>query len=192
MSLFIAAVLIIGVLVGAVAVAIATPVFIGAIAYDLAESRKNAPAKSPEDLRVRIAVERGFARGFVIAGGVFWSIAAFAGLLTFRESGMGAALLAAFYPMVACLATLAIGWYYERVTSALLAIASVAVVVWGVIYQFEMGVWMIMAFALIGPMATAATLFWAARRDQEAFELAVSLRPEMEFAPVAQAKVPTV
>ena len=51
--------------------------------------------------------------------------------------------------------------------------------VWGVIYQFEIGVWMLMTLALIGPMATAAALFWLARRDQDAYEHATALRPQL-------------
>jgi len=178
MGLVFAAVLIIGIPLVAVALVVLAPVFFGAMAYDVRESRKSATA-NPADIQTRVAVERGVARAFVVAGGIFWSIAAFTGLLTFQDTGVGAALLAAFYPLVAVLATLAIGWYFERATAALLWLASIGVVVWGVIYQFELGVWMIMAFTLIGPMATAATLFWLARRDQEAYELAISSQPEL-------------
>ena len=109
----------------------------------------------------------------MIAGGAFWSVAIFAGLYSFRESGWSAAVLGAFFPLVAVAATLVIGWYFERTTAALLVLASFAVVVWGVIYQCELGVWILMTVALIGPMLTAAMLFWLARRDQEAFELAL-------------------
>jgi len=45
-----------------------------------------------------------------------------------------------------------------------------------------MGVWMLMTFALIGPMVTAAVLLWLARTDQEAYELAEVRRPELAFA----------
>lgn len=185
MSLALVAVLIIVGLVGAAVAFIGVPVVFGMMAYDVAESRKNT-ARSIEDTSTRIAAERGVARVFVLAGGVFWSIATFAGLSSFQETGAGNALMAAFIPFVACLATLAVGWYYERFTAALLAAASVAVVAWGVIYQFELGVWMIMTFALIGPMATASVLFWLARRDQEAYERATSARPQL--APVFAAR----
>jgi hypothetical protein len=87
--------------------------------------------------------------------------------------------MAALVPLVAIAATLIIGWYYERVAAALLVLASMGVVAWGVIYQFEIGVWGIMAVFLMGPMLTAATLFWLARRDQDALELALSLHPEV-------------
>ncbi len=115
----------------------------------------------------------------MIAGGVFWSVAIFAGMYSFRQDGVGSAVLGAFFPLVAVAATLVIGWYFERAASALLVLASFAVVAWGVIYQFELGVWILMTIALIGPMMTAAVLFWMARRDQEAFELALSATPEL-------------
>jgi len=188
MSLILVAALVIAVPLGAIALAILAPTVLGAMAYDVASSGKSTSI-DPTDLKLRIAVERGVARAFVIAGGAFWSIAAFAGLLTFRQTGMGAALLAAFYPLVAVLVTLVIGWYFERAVSALLALASVAVVAWGVIFQFELGVWMIMTFTLIGPMMTASALFWLARRDQQAFELALSLHPEL--VPVRTTENPT-
>ena len=185
MSLILAGVLIIGGLVGAIAVAVGVPLLFGVMAYDVMESRKVGPAPD-KDHRLRIAAERGIARGFVLAGGLFWSVASFAGLYSFRESGVGYALLGAFFPLVAVLATLAIGGYYERVVAALLLLAAFGVVVWGVIYQFELGVWMIMTFALIGPMLTASVLFWLARRDHEAYELATESR--LELAPVFAAR----
>ncbi len=85
-------------------------------------------------------------------------------------------------PLAATIATLIVGWYYERVAAALLALASVAVVAYGVIYQFELGVWVIMGLFAVGPMLTASVLFWLARRDQEALELALSLQAEPAMA----------
>jgi len=87
---------------------------------------------------------------------------------------------------VAIAATLIVGWHYERIVAALLVAASLGVVVWGVIFQFEAGVWGIMTFALIGPMMTAAVLFWLARREQDAYELATMSR--LELAPVFSAR----
>jgi ABC-type enterobactin transport system permease subunit len=61
-------------------------------------------------------------------------------------------------------------------------------VAWGVIYQFELGVWAIMVFALIGPMMTASVLFWLARREQEAFELALATHPDFAMAIASDGK----
>lgn len=185
MELFFAAVLIIGGLIGAAVIVISIPMLIAAVVYDMNESRKNSPAVT-KDAPLRIAASRGVARAFVILGGLFWSVASFAGLYSFQNTGVGNALLGAFYPLAAVLATLIVGWYYERVTAALLALASVAVIAWGVIFQFETGVWMIMTFALIGPMMTAAVLFWTARREQDAFETATMTAPKL--APVFAAR----
>ena len=178
MSLFVAAVLVIAGLVGAVAVVITVPFLFGLVAYDVMDSRRKNPV-SVQDAKLRIATERWTARAFVIGGGAFWSIAAFAGLYSFRETGMMYAVLTALIPLAAVAVTLVVGWFYERIAAALLMLASFAVVGYGVIHQFELGVWIIMGFFLIGPMMTSSALFWMARRDQEAFELALRLNPEL-------------
>ncbi len=188
MSLVLVAVLIIGGLVAAIAVAVGAPLALGLMAYDTMQSREKVPA-TVEDATMRIAVERGVARAFVLAGGAFWAVAAFAGLHSFADTGMGYALTAAFLPLVACAATLIIGWYFERFTAALLLVATLAVVVWGIVYQFEMGVWFLMTFALIGPMLTASLLFWLARRDQDAFERATALRPQLALVFAARSTI---
>jgi hypothetical protein len=178
MSLALVAVLVIGGLVGALALIVLVPLTFGLMAYDVVTSRTDQPVQT-ENASTRIAAERGVARAFVLLGGAFWAVASFAGLYSFRQSGVGDALTAAFIVLAACAATLVVGWYFERATAVLLLAASLAVVVWGVVYQFEMGVWMIMTLALIGPMATAAALFWLARRDQDAYEHATALRPQL-------------
>lgn len=178
MSIILVTILIIGGLAGAIAVAVAIPALLGAMLFD-STSAKTSPSSQLSAARTRISIERGFARGFVILGGLFWSVATFAGLFSFQETGVGYALVAAFLPLAACIATLIIGWHYERVASLLLVAASFAIVAWGVIYQFELGVWMIMTLFVMGPMLTAAALFWLARRDLEAYELALELHPEL-------------
>ncbi|MHB1342429.1 MAG: hypothetical protein ACYC77_10340 [Coriobacteriia bacterium] len=194
MGLALATFLVIFEVVGVVALVVGIPLAFGIMAYDLIQARKNAPVKVAEKETVRdavthIAVERGVARAFVMLGGIFWSIATFASMYSFRESGAGEAVLGAAVPLAAVLATLVLGWYYERFTAALLVIASFAVVAWGIIYQFEAGVWGIMTFALIGPMLTAAALFWLARREQDAYERATSLQPELSVLFSARSSV---
>jgi hypothetical protein len=51
----------------------------------------------------------------------------------------------------------------------LLFAASAAVVVWGVLYAWEAGVWIIMLIVLIAPMMFAAILFTLAARSEESF-----------------------
>lgn len=190
MTLAIGAVLLIVGLVASAVVAVGIPLFFGIIAWDLIDRRSRVETPvAPESASMRIAVERGFARGFVILGGLFWSIAAFAGLYSFRQTGVNAALMAALIPLIAVAVTLIVGWYYERMTAAMLTVASFAVVSWGVIYQFELGVWMIVTATLIVPMLTAATLFWLARRDQEAYERAEAHKPELALLVAARSSL---
>ena len=180
MSMVFASVLVVAGLLLAVVLAAAVPAFFTMLALD-ARAQRQARPRTESDRRVTIAVERGVARGFVVAGGAFWSIAAFAGLYSYQENGVAASLMAALIPTVACAATLIVGWYFERTTAALLALLAFAVIPYGIIFQFEMGVWALMVFALIGPMLTASVLFWAARREQEAYELATASRAQLAF-----------
>ncbi|MDP2182887.1 MAG: hypothetical protein Q8K99_10025 [Actinomycetota bacterium] len=188
MSLAFAAVLIIVGVIGTIVLAIGIPAVLGVMAYDLVKT----PAGTREEARdtsTRIAVERGIARAFVLAGGLFWSVAAFAGLYSLNKSGTTAALTAASIPLIACAVTLIVGWYYERFTAAMLLLASFAIVAWGVVYQFELGVWAIMTVALLGPMLTASVLFWLARRDQKAYERVTALRPQLAFVFAARSSI---
>lgn len=199
MSVFIAGVFIIGGLLAATIVAVGVPMLVGLVAYDLVSARKSegtqeissevAASRTAEAAEGRIMLERGIARTFVVFGGVFWGVTTFAGLYSFQQTGVGWAMLAAFVPFVATLATLVVGWYYERITTIMLAIASAGVVYWGVVHQFELGVWVIVTVAMIGPMLTAAVLFWMARREQEALELSLAATPELVTVPAQRRPV---
>jgi hypothetical protein len=111
-------------------------------------------------------VERLFARGFVILGGVFWVAATFAGPLTFGGVGIVASVKTAIWPFLATVATLIVGWKYERIAAVLLFGASAAVPIWGLLYNWEAGVWLLMACLLIAPMALAGILFLLAERAE--------------------------
>lgn len=194
MSLLIGGLILIIGFVSAALVAVAIPLVLGLVAYDLAQSRTTSPttplaAQEHESTPMRIAAERGVARAFVLFGGAFWSAAAFAGLYSLSDSGTQAAVLAAVIPLIAVAVTLIVGWYFERFTAVMLVAASIAVVAWGVVYQFEAGVWMLMTFALLGPMLTASVLFWLARRDQDAYERVTAIRPELAFAFAARSSI---
>ena len=185
--------MVLGVVLAAVLI-IAVPALLGFMAYDTVKSTsgKRVSSEETEVDPVQESLEaagrsiqgkRGVARAFVIFGGAFWGVATFAGLYTFRETGWQAAAIAAAVPLFASLVTLVIGWYAERAASALLALASVAVIYWGVTIGFEAGVWMLMTIALIGPMLTASTLFWMARTEHEALALRLQ-SPELAMATV--------
>lgn len=115
-------------------------------------------------------LERLAARGFVIAGGLFWIVAAFAGPFFYDRSGMGSALSTAVYPLAATVATLVIGWTYERLAAVLLFAGAAGVVVWGVLYAWEPGMWILMSFVLVAPITIAGILFMLAGRMQEVCE----------------------
>lgn len=138
--------------------------------------------KTIETHTARMTADRFFARAFVIAGGLFWMIAFFAALYAYVGTSASAALLAAFYPFAATLATLAIGWYFERTASAVLVLGSIAVVVWGIVASWEMGVWVLMTIFMVGPMLTAAVLFMMARREQTVVERAYAQLAQLEPA----------
>jgi hypothetical protein len=112
-------------------------------------------------------VERILARGFVLAGGVFWMLAAFTGPYVYEGISLASSLRMAAGPLLAAVMTLVIGWKYERLAALLLFAASSAVVVWGVLYAWEVGVWVIMSIVLIAPMLLSAALFTLAARSEE-------------------------
>jgi hypothetical protein len=109
---------------------------------------------------------RFFARGYVIAGGLFWMIGAFAGPYVYKHMTAGDSALVAMWPFLAAAVILIIGWTYERLAAVLLFGASTAVAVYGVLYSWEIGVWMIMSAVLIAPMIIAGLLFLVAARAE--------------------------
>ncbi len=117
--------------------------------------KDNEPEQQTEVQRV----EGIFARGFVIAGGLFWAIAAFAGPFVYQETGLAASMKTAMWPFLAAVVILVIGWTYERLAAVLLFGAAAAVPVWGVLYNWEIGVWLVMSVVLIVPMVLAGVLF---------------------------------
>ena len=137
----------------------------------------------------RMNMDRLFARAFVLAGGLLWMTASFAALYNFVKAGAPVALLAAFYVFAATGATLAIGWFYERTAAGLLVLGSLAVIAWGAVAGWELGVWILMALFLVAPMLTAAALFAMARREQIVVEhaLAHSVSGQLAGVPVPRA-----
>lgn len=186
MELAFVAFLYIAIIVAVVALAIGIPFALGMLAFDVWQDHKKQAAVPkrvvPADTETSIAFKRGIARSYVILGSAFWSAAAFGELYSGGRAGAGEAVMLALVPFGACLVTLVIGWYWERITAAALMIAAIGVLAWGVVYQFDLQTWIIMVVMLIGPMFTASVLFWLARRDQEAYELATSVRPQLALA----------
>ncbi|MBI5231425.1 MAG: hypothetical protein HY876_04575 [Coriobacteriales bacterium] len=133
------------------------------------------PSPHPEtDMEI---AGRAFARVFVVAGGIFWMAAAFAGPYVYGQMTLATSVKTAMWPFLAAVVTLIIGWTYERLAAVLLFAASTAVVVWGVLYQWEFGVWAIMTFVLIAPMAIAGVLLMLASRAEERRVAEAKLEP---------------
>jgi uncharacterized membrane protein len=125
-------------------------------------------SRSAECNTDRMNVERILARGFVIAGGLFWVIAAFAGPYFYDRAGTAIAVRDAVYPFAATVAALVIGWTYERLAAIVLFAGAAGVVAWGIMFGWELGVWLLMSIVLIAPMVTASVLFVLASRMQAA------------------------
>ena len=119
---------------------------------DISEYEHRRPAKSETGLRA-------IARGMVIAGGVFWMVAAFIGPYVYQDAGLLDSVRVAMWPFLAAAVMLVIGWTYERLAAELLLLGVAAVLVWGVLYAWDPGVWMLMVGVLMIPMILAATMF---------------------------------
>lgn len=105
---------------------------------------------------------RVLARGLVISGGVFWIIAAFAGPYMYQDTNLASSLGIAMWPLLAAAVILVVGWTYERLAAELLFGGAMAVLVWGVLYAWETGVWILMSGLLLVPMILSGTLFLVA------------------------------
>ena len=198
MSNIIAVVLMVGAPVIAAVFVVAVIAVLGLVGYDVVSSREGAAERAREkaaararqrtyeDDQTRISLERGIARAFVIIGGAFWGIAVVATLVTYRGDAMGTMALIALVPFLLNVACLAVGWFLERTASVMLALISAGAVWWGLANAFEPGVWMLFIALMIGPMLTAAVLFWLARQGEAALELRLSL----DLHPAEPALVP--
>ena len=112
-------------------------------------------------------LERFMARILVGLGGLFWAILAVGTTLIGPYRGLPeAAMKYAAIPLVAAVVILIIGWRMERLASILLFVATLAVIVFGVIFAWEVGMWMFMAASLIGPMFMSGTMFFLAARNE--------------------------
>lgn len=163
---------------------------VGLVGYDAATSRRRAPALSTahvaeaatgrtEDRAVaRIYLERGVARTFVMVGGVFWGIC-LAAVLVWFQPGMERLLYISLLPFLMNVACLIIGWNWERTASFMLVVAAGLSTAWGLANGFELN---LLIMLLVGPMLTAAVLFWMARTGET--KLALRLTPRPVLAPV--------
>jgi len=181
----------------AVVVIVGIVALVGLVAYDVVTSRRAEPvlsaaeaahrktARAHESAVARMYIERGVARSFVILGAAFWGVCALAASLWYQR-GMEALLFIALIPFLMNIASLIIGWRFERTASVMLVLTAGGAIWWAAAHSFELGVWMLFTILLIGPMMTAAVLFWLARQGE--LDLAARLAPvgDLVEVPVEQ------
>lgn len=115
--------------------------------------------------------QRIFARGFVVAGGVFWVAASFGAMNSYLGKSVAQSVMTALIPLALAVVAFVVGWFYEKLASLILAIGVVAVIAWGLIGGWEMGVWLTMGVFLIAPTAIASLLYLLAAQTQTVCEL---------------------
>ncbi len=124
-------------------------------------------------------VERILARGFVVLGGLFWTLAFFAAntkasYATFIYSlpEVERAVMYALFPLVLTIAVFVLGLFYERLTGVVLLVAAAAMLLYGaVLHLGEVVLWVTAVAVLVGPTIAAAILYFFAARTQEYQEL---------------------
>ena len=193
MDATIAAVLVFGGPIMLAVLAVAVMALAGLVTFDVITSRRLQPAparaKVPtrETVEARISMERIIARAFVIVGGAFWGISFLAAALWYQR-GLESMFFVALAPFLLNMASLVLGWRWERTASITLALTAAVAVAWGVAMGFEAGVWALFTVLLIGPTITASVLFWMARRGELAMELQFAAQPEPVLAATENAK----
>jgi hypothetical protein len=131
----------------------------------------------------RMAVERLFAYGFVLIGGIFWTFAVFGSDYGYGRMSPMVSTANALFPLVLTITVFVLGWFFERAASIMLVLTAAGVALWGAVTGWEIGVWSLMAFTLMGPMLVAAMLYWLAATMQKRCDLAAKAGPPVE--PVA-------
>ena len=126
----------------------------------------------------RMNIARIVGRGFVVIGGLVWTLMLFASETAARyaditytlddvvQAGIGAAIPAAVAVLV-----FVISLYYERLAALLLIVAAIATVVYGVMATWEPALWVTASLVIISPLVIGAALFLVAARTQRACEL---------------------
>jgi len=115
----------------------------------------------------RMAWQRLLARGFVIAGGLFWIVAAFAAWYGFREASFVESVGGALNPLLLTVLVFVVGWRFERAASLMLAVGGVGLATWGILSAWSAGLWTIMTATLIAPIIIASVLFYLASRMEK-------------------------
>ena len=116
--------------------------------------------------------QRILARLFVIFGGLFWVFMAWGAKWAYQGAPFTEALGGAAIYAAAVAVVFILGLFYETLTALLLVIGAGAIVVFGFVSGWEMGVWTTVIFFFIVPMFIAAALYASAARMQKICDLA--------------------
>ena len=141
----------------------------------------------------RMNVYRLAARYLVAFGGLFWAAVVLAGAMKMNSSSifefkvvspnLNTALAYSVTWIVVAALVFVVGLFYERIAAALLAIAAIGSIVFGATMNWESGMWIIMLFFIILPVAVSAVMYVLAAREQS---LCDSGAPDMANQPPAQ------
>lgn len=116
----------------------------------------------------RMNVERLGAWMFVVAGGLFWTIAAFSGPYSFIKVDLTAAVGSALIPLALTVVVFLLGLWSELATAALLYGISLGGIAWGMTVGWEPALWALMIVVFVLPMMFAGTLYYLAWRMETA------------------------
>jgi len=101
--------------------------------------------------------QRWMARGFVIAGGLFWTAVALLSDYAFKSSG--GLISGPLVPIVLAAIILVMGRLQEYFTAVLLFTTAATLVMWGILVAWVFGEWILADVTLIVPMTVAGVLF---------------------------------
>lgn len=120
----------------------------------------------------RMNIQRIFARGFVIVGGLFWAFSAFFAPYGNRTISILASVENSLAILALTVAVFLVGWFFEYLAAAILLVGAAGMIVYGIIGQWDIvGVWFPLVMLLIGPMIVAGLLFMLAASMQNVCEL---------------------
>lgn len=126
-----------------------------------------------DDVEDRLEVGEIFVRGFMALGALIWTVAAIGAYLGGRPGVFYA------YGVVAILTVAAflVGEFHQFAGAALLGAGAAALVVWGVVAGWEVGIWVMMGATLIVPTMLAAGLFLFEEREEKVIERVERTQP---------------
>jgi len=111
--------------------------------------------------------QRILARSFVLIGGLFWVFMSWGAKWAYQGAPLTEALGGALIYAAGIAVIFIIGMFYENLAAVILVVGAVALVVFGIVGGWEVGVWATVFFFFIVPMLVAAALYFLAARMQK-------------------------